>query len=244
MQIPHPRPQSFHVSPLFFKQNIQRYPAFQKPRNVRRHIGIFTDYCRRVHQPRVSVMAHDKLHLWMLCRRLIQTEGMAVFQIRGSHRRFPCMNCHRLSIGFRQFINRLVNRIAYINRRIARIQLDSHTLRSLQILFQSLDGLRNIIFCQVKAIHSNAVTQKIRISMILRIHRPVSHHNSAYNSKLFVCLFQMLRVIFMARCQRQICKSVLLRPKMQMRVDDLHKSFPFVFSLQYTPFLHEKKEDA
>ena len=131
-QITKPNSQQLQITFLLFIKFAVNMPCHQAGQ-IRRHIFIFLQNRRCIHDPRIPKMAHNELNIRMSYCRLIQCQGMAIFQIGVWARRCPHMDRHRFPVLFRQLVYRLKHWIRNINRAVSRVKLYPYTIFSFQM---------------------------------------------------------------------------------------------------------------
>ena len=85
-EVRHPRLQVRDVSGVGLQEPVARKLPFGQAREVDGDVGVLLGDFGRIHDPRIAVVRHDKLHLWIRDRRIVHGQRVRVFDVRAGAR--------------------------------------------------------------------------------------------------------------------------------------------------------------
>ena len=126
---------------------------------------------------------------------------------------------------FRQRIKRCESFFVNVEMAIARIELDADALPALEVFLDERDLLLWRAFL-AQGVKTDAIAEKSRVVMLLWLKALVPHDNAMHDAETLIGVLQMLCCIFMPCSKGDLIKVIFLA-KVQVRIYDFHKVYPF-----------------
>ena len=169
-------------------------------------------------------MAHDELGIRMVCRHLIQGQGVAVFQMGPGEGGQPHVNGHRLTVTGCQAVDGLVHGVRQSDLVVPGVQLHAAAVVPPQVRLHPVRQVRDhpAPVLQQAAVQAHAVVEQVcGVVVPPELQTVISHHHAVGNVQFSIDLPQMVYVVVMAHLPGHLLGRIF-RKQVQVGVDDLH----------------------